>query len=407
MSAPAASEPRVVVGTRGTAAVRSPGPARLSRFVPDAPEIVAAVLRRIDVESPEPEVVEWRERPADEALLVFELTRRLELAERGAPYSADDLAEFARHFRAMMGRGAPLRSAQRFCRATIAHTFTELWGRAEPGDVTELLRMSRWLSRHHTTVEKLLVQVYCERLDPVRRSADRGTAVAEHLLAGRPAGTDEQFGGRVPAAVTGYLVVTFIDRRPSEPPATGELPAGTVGATVGAVRHLMVPVGNPVLRDRVWRHVCDWAVPAGLRAAGVFADDPTDVPNAASRACDLLRAAEAVSLPAGLVGARDLVLESTLSEQPEGLRRLAAVLEPLDADARLRDTLVAFYANDLDRTRTAGALFLSRGGLSLRLDRIAHLTGLDPRSTRGIQVLGAALSARALGAAPDGRIDNR
>jgi PucR C-terminal helix-turn-helix domain len=350
------------------------------------------VLQRIDVEFPEPETDGWRGRPADEALLVFELTRRLELAERGAPYTAADLDEFARHFRAMAGRGAPLRSVQRFCRATIAHTFTELWGRAEPGDVTELLRMSRWLSRHHATVEKLLVQVYCEQLDPVRRNADRGAAVAEQLLAGRPAG-----GGDL--AVAGYLVVTFTARPPIEPGVAERLPSGTVGTTVGAVRHLMVPVANPVLRDRVWRQVRDWAGPARLRAAGVFADDPSDVPAAAAQGRDLLRAAEAVSLPAGLVGARDLVLESTLVEQPEGLRRLAAVLEPLDADDRLVETLVAFYANDLDRTRTAGALFLSRGGLSLRLDRIAHITGLDPRSTRGIQVLGAALSARALGGA--------
>jgi hypothetical protein len=400
VSAPAAPERRLVVGDRRTAMVRTPGPARLSRFVPDAPEIVAAVLRRADAEFPEPESGGWRGSAAEAALLVFELTRRLELAEHGAPYGTDDLDEFARHFRLIAGRGAPLRSVQRFCRATIAHTFTELWGRAEPGDVTELLRMSRWLSRHHATVERLLVQVYCEQFDPARRSADRGVAVAERLLAGELTAADEQVADGA-SAVAGYLVVAFAEGTSIEPRATEGLPAGTVGAALGAVRHLLVPVGNPVLRDRVWRQVGDWAAgPARLRAAGVFADDPSEVSSAAARARDLLRAAEAVGLPSGLVGARDLVLESTLGERPEGLWRLAAVLEPLDADARLVDTLVAFYANDLDRTRTAGALFLSRGGLSLRLDRIAHLTGLDPRSTRGIQVLGAALSARALSEVP-------
>jgi sugar diacid utilization regulator len=102
----------------------------------------------------------------------------------------------------------------------------------------------------------------------------------------------------------------------------------------------------------------------------------------------------------------DVLLEDVLRQSPDGSARLAAVLGPLEVDTRLIDTLVAFFAHDLDRSRTAAALDLSRGGLGLRLNRIATLTGLDPRTTRGIQVLTAALSARALvglaGRAPGG-----
>lgn len=357
-----------------------------TRFMDDVPNIVSAVLSRIDAELPEFRDAGWRGRAADEALLIFELYRRLELSERDREYSDADISEFAVHFRAMARRGAPLRAVQRFCRATVAHTFTELWGRAEPGDVAELLRMSRWLSRHNGVVERLLVQVYCEQLDATRPGLDRAEAMAERLLAGMATPDARE-------QATPYLVVAH--ERPSTP-ADG-LPAGTLLATRSTVRYLLVPVGPHTTRNRQWTELARWtANRRELHAAGVYADGPAEVPGAAAAALRLLRTAGAVALPPGLVGATDLVLESTLAGRSAGLLTLSAVLDPLDDDERLMSTLVAFLANDLDRTGTAAALFLSRGGLSLRLDRIMQLTGLDPRSTRGIQVLSSALSARAL-----------
>lgn len=358
----------------------------LTRSMDDVPGIVSAVLSRIDAEHPEFRDAGWRGRAADEALLIFELYRRLDLSERDREYSDADLSEFAVHFRAMARRGAPLLAVQRFCRATVAHTFTELWGRAEPGDVAKLLRMSRWLSRHNGAVERLLVQVYCEQLDASRPGLDRAEAMAERLLAGM---VPPDAGGQA----TPYLVIAH--GRPSAP-ADG-LPAGTLLSAGGAVRYLLVPVGPRTTRDQQWTELVRWtANRRELHAAGVFADGPAEVPGAAAAALRLLRTAGAVGLPPGLVAATDLVLESTLTGRSAELRTLSAVLDPLDDDERLMSTLVAFLANDLDRTGTAAALFLSRGGLSLRLDRIAQLTGLDPRSTRGIQVLSTALSARAL-----------
>ncbi|WP_219420463.1 helix-turn-helix domain-containing protein, partial [Pseudonocardia nigra] len=120
------------------------------------------------------------------------------------------------------------------------------------------------------------------------------------------------------------------------------------------------------------------------------------VASAAAAARRLLATAEGVALPPGLVGERDLVLESALAEHPPALHRLAAVLDPVRAHEHLAEALVAFLASDGNREPTAAALFLSPGGLSLRLDRIAQLTGFDPRTSRGARVLGAALSARSL-----------
>ena len=46
------------------------------------------------------------------------------------------------------------------------------------------------------------------------------------------------------------------------------------------------------------------------------------------------------------------------------------------------------------RRRTAQALGVHANTVDNRLDRVAALTGLDPRTTRGLQLLGAALVVR-------------
>jgi PucR C-terminal helix-turn-helix domain len=381
MTAPAAV-PAGIAGPERTGS----GPVRSSRFLPFVDGIVAEVLARIEVDMPELVSSDWRRRADEKEFLTFELRRRLVLCAKGTGFDAADLDRFAGYFSASARRGAPLRTMQRFLRASIAYSFTELWARAEPGDVTALLRLSRWLSRHHGPVERLLVKTYCELLTPGRRGVDDREALALRLLTGL------EGGGRSGSVLGPYLVVVF-----QGPLAlTSGLPAETLTATVDSRQHMLVPVPAGG-RAESWRVVARWITAGGgTLAAGTFAESSAAVPEAAAAGRRLLAAAGAVGLPPGLVGARDLVLESTLANRTQGLREVAGTLDVLDAEPRLIETLAAFFGNDLDRTRTARDLFLSRGGLSLRLDRIAQLTGLDPRSTRGIQVLGSAISARAL-----------
>jgi carbohydrate diacid regulator len=56
------------------------------------------------------------------------------------------------------------------------------------------------------------------------------------------------------------------------------------------------------------------------------------------------------------------------------------LLTPLDAEPELLSTLVMFFANDCSPNRAAEALFVHRNTLTYRLEKIAALTGLDPRS---------------------------
>jgi|GEM_PF-1456296 len=387
MSAPAASRPVATVHRLGSAR-----PITLSRFLPLVPEIVVEVLARIESDLPEFATAAWRSRGEDETFLMVELGRQLELCERGVGFEDADLLRFAAHFAGMARRGAPLPAVQRFCRSAIVDTFSELWARAEPGDVTELLRFSQWLSRNNGAMERLLVTIYSGQLDPGRQQADRREELAERLLAGL--GEQASAESCDLAVAPAYLVVVLLG---TEEPRIRDLPSGTLSAPVDRQYHLLVPVDSAAARPRVWNAVARWVTAqGGMRAAGAFATDPMRIPVAASAARRLVEAAAAIRLPASLVGEQEMALETALADHPHGLERVAAVLDLLDADRRLLVTLTTFFDLDLDRTRTAAALFLSRGGLSLRLDRVAALTGLDPRSTRGIQVLGAALSARAL-----------
>jgi carbohydrate diacid regulator len=55
------------------------------------------------------------------------------------------------------------------------------------------------------------------------------------------------------------------------------------------------------------------------------------------------------------------------------------LLSPLDHEPELLETLSVFFAHDCCPSSTAKELSIHRNTLSYRLDKIASLTGLDPR----------------------------
>ena len=91
-----------------------------------------------------------------------------------------------------------------------------------------------------------------------------------------------------------------------------------------------------------------------------------------------------------------LLVELAIARQPDIRQRLAALLAPLDAGADLPRTLEVLFACNLDRERTAKKLCIHRRTLRYRLDRIRNLSGIDPDSAHGIQLLRAALTATRL-----------
>lgn len=149
--------------------------------------------------------------------------------------------------------------------------------------------------------------------------------------------------------------------------------------------HVLLPPSFP-LADLVRA-----AAPGRVPVVGVApAATPADVPAAARRAGRIA----AVAGTPGLHRLADVLLDYHLAQPGDGAAEVAAVLDPLVAHPDLLPTLTAWLGADLDRRGTARALGVHANTVDNRLERIAELTGVDPRSARGIQLFGAALALR-------------
>jgi hypothetical protein len=173
---------------------------------------------------------------------------------------------------------------------------------------------------------------------------------------------------------------------------------------------LLDPVGGSVLlpatadtahgcADRLPDLVAAVSTAAGaeVSAGGAVALGVADIPRAATQAHDVVRLARVLGRPPGGYLLRDVLLEYQLTRPSDAQSDLAQLLVPLDRNPDLPLTLEVYLDHDLDRRKTAAALHVHPNTLDYRLRRIVELTGLDPSTTRGLQLLGAALASRRLG----------
>lgn len=120
------------------------------------------------------------------------------------------------------------------------------------------------------------------------------------------------------------------------------------------------------------------------------------VARAARQARDVLTIARRLGRPPGVYLLDDVLLEYQLTRDSDARPLLAGLLDPLDRNPDLVETLERYFALDLDRRGTASALHVHPNTLDYRLRRVAQLTGLDPAKPSGQQLLAAALTARRL-----------
>jgi PucR C-terminal helix-turn-helix domain len=113
-------------------------------------------------------------------------------------------------------------------------------------------------------------------------------------------------------------------------------------------------------------------------------------------ACDVMRLIAAGRRPSGTYSISDVLVEYAVIRHEEVAANLIAVIKPLRAHAMLWETLTALIDADYNRNKAAKNLFIHRSTLDYRLQRIASVTGCDPTSGRGVQLLTAALIADAV-----------
>jgi len=291
---------------------------------------------------------------------------------------------------------------------------------AEPDETDAVIAAGARVLSYAQQVTAEVAAAYLEEQQTIYgEERDARRALASALLAGEPA---ESLAARLGVTIApAYVVVALrIEAHPDEADRG-------VGGAIAARRKvrraqvaldewlgepvigLLDPIGGAVLlpatREDAQQHAerlpalaaaIAEAAGADVIAGGAVALGTEDIARATAQAQDVVRLARVLERPPGGYVLRDVLLEYQLTRPSDAQADLAQLLQPLDRNPDLPLTLEVYLDHDLDRRSTAAALHVHPNTLDYRLRRIVELTGLDPSTTRGLQLLGAALAARRL-----------
>lgn len=368
-----------------------------------AETVTDAVARHIVASSPWL-TAEHQRRGADRTHMV---ARVLSLAATGAPFSDDDLlfyddlgAQFARH-------GVPLQVLMDVFDVGTAAIAGESWRLAPAGHFADMARFTDAAARMMALARQASVRAYLEADRTGGDARPVRCVLAEALIAGKSALAVAQAANEELAP--GYLVMASAVASPAQAdalqaPAVARLIEAVPGALYCALESglvVLLPVRASLGRaeDAASELVDRLSLAAAKQVFAAHAHAPglASIPASLDEACSALRLAMAIPdarrRPYRL---DDLLVELAISRQPDVRRRLAALLTPLEAGADLLRTLEALLAANLDRERAASELCIHRRTLRYRIDRIRELSGIDPDSVHGLQLLRAALTATRL-----------
>lgn len=267
----------------------------------------------------------------------------------------------------------------------------QLWSHGRPGDYAELTEITRRAAAVLETAHKTVVDTFWAQAHADRFGRHGRRTLAHGLLT----------GSATPELVAAAGV--SLDHRYRAVVLRGPGTATTWRAAVSERLHergvLHCVLGEEVVAFE--SESCEtplFVVGArtGLGRVSVGAAEPVrvvDLPLAVAEARRLAALACTVPLLDIVVSASQLPLELTLLQDEALAASMCAIAAPIATRPDLLDTIQVLYQLDLNRTSTARRLGIARRTLSGRLTRIHELTGLDPTSTRGIQILYTALTA--------------
>ncbi|GAA0400701.1 transcriptional regulator [Acrocarpospora corrugata] len=157
--------------------------------------------------------------------------------------------------------------------------------------------------------------------------------------------------------------------------------------------HALIPVLPAA--DRALAHLAtrlEASLASPVRLGVATASTLDRIQPAATQSARVAAIAESDTLPTGVYGLRDLLLDYHLSTPGDSADELTALLAPLDD--QLLETLTRYLACDFDRRRTAADLGVHANTIDNRLTRVRDLTGIDVRTAQGLLLCGAALTVR-------------
>jgi len=292
----------------------------------------------------------------------------------------------------------------------------ELCAEARPEETEALLAAADGVQRYVQAVTGVVATAYLEEQQAIHgEERDARRALVSALLSGEPADDlATRLGVRLAPAWT--VLALELGEHPDERSAdvtgavagrrkvrrvqdvldafAGTQVLGSLDATGGVV---LLPSPDAALAPLVSDLVR--AAGAPVRAGAAYAASRTDLAAAGEQAGEVLRLAGLLGRPSGVYVLRDVLLEYQLTRPSDALPLLAAMLDPIERNPDLLRTLETYLRENLDRRRTAAALHVHPNTLDYRLKRIVELTGLDPATTGGLQLLAAAAAVRGARAA--------
>lgn len=384
----------------GSVEARPPSP-RLRRLVSLIQASVDAVgedaLRHCEErlpglhDSPEPD------RDLRLAAVRYLLELWLEVVLTNSPVTKDQERPLREYLTGAAARGVPVGAQLQVARISIAHTLGVSWARHGRESSDELHLLAARTAGFHGWLERLIDHSYRVRPALTASREDESSRLRTLLVGGSLPAGDDSASWVVPGLATPapYVVVVLVSGTDSREQASLPSPAGTVSRTVIDGAEVLVlpaePDGDATARRIVER---TRRAAGSARAAAATAQTTSDLRAAYTAARERMRGV--AGQPGGDPVIDEAIPESLLLSDSSASLRLLACLDRLNDHPELIRTLVAFFDSDLDRTRTSERLFLHRRTITQRLQRISALTGYDPRTARGIQVLGLALTARRL-----------
>ncbi|WP_158854762.1 PucR family transcriptional regulator [Saccharothrix deserti] len=229
-----------------------------------------------------------------------------------------------------------------------------------------------------------------------RRLPDRTWNHSDDVITVLLAGDEPPPGTHGPLAES-YCV--FVARHSPDVPAAqvAEVPrqCGGSGTFVSVTETGIVALIPRHAQQRTVENFQQWL--GGSLIAGVATRKRTDIPSGYREAVQILDLAHATRRSPGVYRLANFLVEYAVTRHEFVSGSLASIVARLmTVQPVLYETLKALVHVDFNRNDTAHDLFVHRSTLDYRIARIAQLTGQDPMSRRGAQVLRAALAAHTL-----------
>jgi hypothetical protein len=285
-------------------------------------------------------------------------------------------------------------------------TFSELLARLSDAVIAEFgldLPQARRMMTAGSVLMCEFVAGVSERREHVDRRSDDPARRADDLVADLIEGREPRLPGEQRLAEA-YLVAVARPQEGTTAPYLSKILRewGGTGTLISEAAEFtaLIPVREPYRARRLadqLEHRLDrraWVGLAGRERAAI--------PEAHREATGIVDLAIAAGRVPGAYMLEDCLVEYAVARCGTVAARLASILEPVLAQPMLYETLEALIQADFNRNNAAKSIFVHRSTIDYRLRRIEELTGYDPMTSSGAQVLRAAMSTHALARSPGG-----